>query len=359
MASSMGKKHLEKKATSANVEVPSKSIEKLAIKVTKKKRRFRGKKKSSSDQPTDQLKKALANFKPPKDSISNNWQAFLASGLPHSDKRNKKKTSELKPGSHASESCKSNQNIAVLRKREKVKSFPTTETKPLVLVDETDDAYISELIPKSDGERELTKCIAIDCEMVGVDDGRDSVLARVSLVNQHGECLYDRFVKPKEKVVDYRTHVSGVRPSDLKRGEEFDTVQKDVANIIKGRILVGHAIRNDLKVLMISHPAKMIRDTSRFKPFRNLNQGRTPGLKKLASEILGVNIQSGEHSSVEDAKATMQLYNLYQKEWEGYRQQKRELRKKNAKIAEKLTKPLPKKKEAADSSKLPDEFVAF
>ena len=60
----------------------------------------------------------------------------------------------------------------------------------------------------------------MDCEMVGIGwKGEDSMLARVSIVNQFGHCLYDKFVRPREKVVDYRTKVSGVRPSDLVKGE--------------------------------------------------------------------------------------------------------------------------------------------
>lgn len=56
--------------------------------------------------------------------------------------------------------------------------------------------------------------------MVGVGkDGVESVLARVSLVNQHGHCVYDKFVRPREKVTDFRTHVSGVRASDLWKGK--------------------------------------------------------------------------------------------------------------------------------------------
>ncbi len=31
-------------------------------------------------------------------------------------------------------------------------------------------------------------------------------------------------------------------------GEDFLTVQKEVADLIKGRILVGHALQNDMKV---------------------------------------------------------------------------------------------------------------
>lgn len=59
----------------------------------------------------------------------------------------------------------------------------------------------------------------MDCEMVGTGpDGVDSILARVSIVNQFGHALLDKYVKPRETVTDYRTHVSGIRPSDLTAG---------------------------------------------------------------------------------------------------------------------------------------------
>ena len=65
----------------------------------------------------------------------------------------------------------------------------------------------------------VTKIVCMDCEMVGVGDGSENMLARVSIVNQYGEPVYDKFVKPKEEVIDYRTFVSGVRPQDLKDGK--------------------------------------------------------------------------------------------------------------------------------------------
>lgn len=34
-------------------------------------------------------------------------------------------------------------------------------------------------------------------------------------------------------------------------GEEFEVVKKEVAELLKGRILVGHALHNDLKVLVL------------------------------------------------------------------------------------------------------------
>ncbi|XP_014234852.1 RNA exonuclease 4 isoform X1 [Trichogramma pretiosum] len=169
----------------------------------------------------------------------------------------------------------------------------------------------------------LTKAIAIDCEMVGIGDGKESMLARVSIVNRYGHCLYDTFVKPREPIADFRTEVSGVRPQDLRNGQDFETVQKKVYELFKGRILVGHALHNDLAVLFISHPRKMLRDTARYKPFRKVTNGNTPSLKKLAAALLGISIQSGEHSSVEDARAAMQIYQMHKKEWEASLKKKR------------------------------------
>lgn len=56
--------------------------------------------------------------------------------------------------------------------------------------------------------------------MVGVGpEGSESTLARVSIVNYHGAVMLDLFVRPREKVTDYRTWVSGVREEDLRNGE--------------------------------------------------------------------------------------------------------------------------------------------
>ena len=164
---------------------------------------------------------------------------------------------------------------------------------------------------------EAGKYIAIDCEMVGVGPtpDSDSALARVSIVNYHGHQLYDSFVKTKEAVTDYRTFVSGITPQLLESARTLEAVQKDVARLLDGKILVGHAVRNDLDALLLGHPRRDIRDTSRHLGYRQLAGGKTPSLKKLAREILGMDIQAGEHSSIEDARATMLLF---RREKEGF-----------------------------------------
>ncbi|GAA5858751.1 hypothetical protein JCM8547_004971 [Rhodosporidiobolus lusitaniae] len=159
--------------------------------------------------------------------------------------------------------------------------------------------------------------LAIDCEMVGVGpEGVESTLARVSIVNFHGYTVLDRFVRPREKVTDYRTWVSGVREEDLRNAPTLMEVQKEVANLITGKILVGHALSNDTTVLLLSHPRHMTRDTSKYAPLQGLAKTKRPGLKNLAKLVLGVDIQAGEHSSVIDARATMAIYRSQKSAWE-------------------------------------------
>ncbi|OQR75980.1 hypothetical protein BIW11_08066 [Tropilaelaps mercedesae] len=162
-----------------------------------------------------------------------------------------------------------------------------------------------------------TKVLALDCEMVGVGlRGREHMLARVTLVNMHGNVIYDRYVKPGEAVVDYRTRISGIRPEDLQDGVELSAVQKEVSALLKDRILVGHDLRHDFDVMFLSHPSYMTRDTSLFRPFRDMFGGRTPSLKNLALRVLDLNIQEGEHSSAQDAQVAMKLYLQYRRRWE-------------------------------------------
>ncbi|EME78307.1 uncharacterized protein MYCFIDRAFT_111322, partial [Pseudocercospora fijiensis CIRAD86] len=159
--------------------------------------------------------------------------------------------------------------------------------------------------------RKIGKYISLDCEMVGTGPPPhlDNILARASLVNFHGEQIYDSYVQPppNTKIHDYRTHVSGIKPRHLQPSyaRTFNEVQKSVAEILEGRILVGHALRNDLNALMLSHPKRDVRDTSRYGRFRVESQGKAPALKKLARTELGIEVQVGEHSSVEDARTAM------------------------------------------------------
>ncbi|KAJ4176932.1 3'-5' exonuclease [Fusarium falciforme] len=156
---------------------------------------------------------------------------------------------------------------------------------------------------------DIGKYIAIDCEMVGVGPGGyQSALARVSIVDFHGRQIYDSYVKPKEKVTNWRTAVSGISPKSMRFARDFEEVQADIDKLLKDRILIGHDLKHDLEALILSHPARDIRDTAKFPGFKKYGNGRKPALRLLAQQLLGVEIQEGAHSSIEDARATMLLF---------------------------------------------------
>jgi RNA exonuclease 4 len=168
-------------------------------------------------------------------------------------------------------------------------------------------------------ESALTGLLALDCEMVGVGAaGTRSVLAQVVLVNSREELVYSAYVKPSETVTDFRTHVSGIRSHHFAHAIPFRQAQTDVAKLIYKRQIVGHAMHNDFKALQLSHPKTSRRDTAMFTPFRTQTGvgSRARKLSELAREKLGLVIQVGEHSPLEDAIAALRLYKLHAVEWE-------------------------------------------
>jgi len=232
-------------------------------------------------------------------------------------------------------------------------------------------------------KKERARYVSLDCEMVGIGPGGEkSALARVCIVNWDYQILLDTFVKVDEPVTDYRTFVSGVRHEDLKskNAMDFEKCRKAVRKIISGKVLIGHALQNDLYVLNISHPWFDIRDTAMYTPFMaaslvggislaalpnsqnnvcpNLTESdcsstassmssssstdpsavsinpsilrttqsvsapvmqlRPRKLRELAREYLGISIQEigSEHSPLEDANAALGLYKLNRVQWE-------------------------------------------
>jgi RNA exonuclease 4 len=174
--------------------------------------------------------------------------------------------------------------------------------------------------PASTEPAQPTKLLAIDCEMVGVGkDGARSALARVSVVNAAGSVVYDSFVDPGARVTDFRTRWSGIRPADIKGAPPLDQIRSKVRALLRGRVLVGHAVHHDLEALGLPHPETDVRDTSRYPPLmKALPGGRSKprALRHLAAEHLDLAIQGGEHCSVEDARAALALYQKHRAEWE-------------------------------------------
>ncbi|KLO13981.1 ribonuclease H-like protein [Schizopora paradoxa] len=150
--------------------------------------------------------------------------------------------------------------------------------------------------------------------------GSTAMLARVSLVDYRGRTLLDVYVRPTMPVTDYRTGATGIEAGHLisEQSMPFSTVQSVVAETIKGKILVGHSIWNDLSVLGIPHPAVATRDVALYHPFKNALQApnQTVGLQTLCWHLMRRRIQYGKLDSVENARAALDLYRSDAAEWE-------------------------------------------
>lgn len=165
--------------------------------------------------------------------------------------------------------------------------------------------------------------LAMDCEMVGVGkDGTQSALARVSILDYHGNAVMDEYIKPGRKVTDYRSFVSGITPEILQTKAKMDyaTCRKKVIKLLRGKVLVGHALENDLGILRINHPWNLIRDTAQYQPFMKVRAGAywPRRLQDLALERLhrDVQVYGRPHCSAQDSLAALDLYKLVSREWE-------------------------------------------
>lgn len=194
------------------------------------------------------------------------------------------------------------------KKNKKASNQPKQDLQELHITSEEKDQYI-----------------AIDCEMVGTGvDGQHSSLARVCMVDWDGNHLLDLYVRQRCEVTDYRTFVSGITEDALtsENAVDIEECRERVLDLIEGKILVGHALKNDLHVLRISHPWHQVRDTGKYEPFMKIRFDDgilwPRKLKDLAKEKLGKDVQqSGKpHCPFEDAQTALDLYKKVRNKWE-------------------------------------------
>jgi hypothetical protein len=182
--------------------------------------------------------------------------------------------------------------------------------------------YISELTRQFlEYKAKIESAVALDCEMVGV--GSSSALAHIAIVDFNGNEIYNKYVIPMggiNAITDYRTRYSGITRNKLNRLDKvkhsFPRVKREVHDILKNRMIVGHGLVNDFKVLEFVPNPELVWDTTEINAYKQnspYGSRRPRKLKALAMEFAGNNIQTSEqggHSPLEDARASMNLYRL-------------------------------------------------
>jgi DNA polymerase III epsilon subunit-like protein len=171
----------------------------------------------------------------------------------------------------------------------------------------------------------LSNIVGMDCEMIEasatVDHPVEDILCRVSIIGYSGKVLLDEFVYQSNRPIkDYRTDITGVDEKLLRQsGKSKDQVISQVKEILKDKIVVGHGLNNDFDVLGFN-PKDIncqIRDTASYKPIREAKKiDKIPSLKSIVKLHLNKEIQTGVHSSVEDARCALAVYKMFAKTWE-------------------------------------------
>ncbi|XP_037742030.1 RNA exonuclease 1 homolog isoform X5 [Chelonia mydas] len=160
-----------------------------------------------------------------------------------------------------------------------------------------------EKLPTTDGYPGI---YALDCEMCYTKQGLE--LTRVTVINSDLKVVYDTFVKPDNKVVDYNTRFSGVTEEDLANASiTLRDVQAVLLNMFStDTILIGHSLESDLFALKLIHSTVV--DTAVVFPHR-LGLPYKRALRTLMADYLKRIIQDNVegHDSSEDASACMEL----------------------------------------------------
>ncbi|KAH8084962.1 poly(A)-specific ribonuclease [Aureococcus anophagefferens] len=174
--------------------------------------------------------------------------------------------------------------------------------------------------------------VALDSEYVSVESADTSVrrdgsrvttslgrmsLARLSVVDGDERVLFDDYVLQTETVVDYNTRFSGVAAEDLDPATSKHDLYRRAVVCMKlrrlvdaGCVLVGHSLQSDFRVMNVAVPPDQVIDTAQL--FSRPGE-RKISLRFLCSYLLDHVIQDDNHDSVEDARAALRLYRLYQK----------------------------------------------
>ncbi|XP_009464474.1 PREDICTED: uncharacterized protein LOC104013669 [Nipponia nippon] len=147
---------------------------------------------------------------------------------------------------------------------------------------------------------------ALDCETCYTTHGLE--LTRVTVVDAKLQVVYDTFVKPDGKVVDYDIRLSGATEDDLKNTTtSLRDVQAILLNLFSAdTILIGHSLENGLFALKLIHDRVV--DTSIVFPHR-LGLPHKRALRSLMADYLRRICQDDVdgHNSKEDAIACMEL----------------------------------------------------
>ena len=166
------------------------------------------------------------------------------------------------------------------------------------------------------------KIVFLDAEFTCKNiDGEKSPVA-VTILDYHGKIILDEKVCPRKQVMNVGTRFHGIVERDMRCKEDEYEILEKIQQMVKGKILIGHDLAQDIKYLHIDPDTLLgIRDLSTAIAFENLKltkKGQFYKLSSIANELLNIEIQEKVHSSREDAETVMALYRFVEDIWKDH-----------------------------------------
>lgn len=179
------------------------------------------------------------------------------------------------------------------------------------------------------------RILFLDCEfvtgyqeMVGQKMKHVPLLASVAILNYEGEILLNTRVTPTKKVWRYHPSITGFTARSLRNQRKEAEVKSEIKELVRDRILVGHDLSSDLKVLEIDRDRLCgIRDLSTSITIKVIMGVDKPRLKlsDVAEKLLGTKLRISTdndgvvtkacHSALEDAQVISYIYKKVEEDY--------------------------------------------
>ncbi len=150
----------------------------------------------------------------------------------------------------------------------------------------------------------------LDTETTGLNNVDQIV--EIAIVDADGYVLYHSLVRPTVAISDGAAAVHGISESELASAPTWPAIYKDVRQLLKGRMVVGHNIGFDDRMLRQTCEAHRLDEIDfdwrcTMDLLTSYNSGRWPRLAR-AVELAGVDFPTGDaHRAQHDAECVRRI----------------------------------------------------
>ncbi len=158
--------------------------------------------------------------------------------------------------------------------------------------------------------------IVLDLEGTGAQHKEKEGIVEIAAIEIKNKMLtenyYYKLINPQIKIPPMISKIHGLKNKDLEEEVIFDEIKEELLQFINNKILVGHNVNTDYRLLKLKIPdytPSLILDTKKISQF-SFRESRKHNLDKLIERfriedlLTDLPIKRGRHSAYFDAYAT-------------------------------------------------------